>query len=77
MSIPTAPKAAKVHAWLQAHPASTADQVERALFMPRKNTAAILSEMEREGFVTTERIFSEAAKRHVRTYTAVETACQP
>lgn len=71
MSIPSAPKSVKVWTWLQAHPASTADQVERALFMARKNCAAILSEMEREGFVTTERVFSEAAKRHVRTYTAV------
>ena len=71
MSIPSAPKAAKVHAWLQTHPASTADQVERALFMPRKNTAAILSEMEREGFVKTERVFSEKARRHIRTFSAV------
>lgn len=71
-SIPSAPKAAKVWTWLQAHPASTADQVARALFMPRKNTAAILSAMEREGFVATERIYSEAAKRHVRTYTAMQ-----
>ncbi len=73
MSIPSAPKAAKMHAWLLAHPASTADQVERALFMPRKNTAAILSEMEREGFVSTERIYSDTAKRHVRLYSAVHT----
>ena len=72
MSIPTAPKAAKVWTWLQAHPGSTADQVERALFMPRKNTAAILSEMEREGFVTTARVYSELVKRHVRTYSAVD-----
>ena len=71
MSIPSAPKAANVHAWLRAHPASTADQVEKALGMPRKNTAAIQSEMEREGFVSTERIYSDKAKRHIRTFTAV------
>ena len=76
MSIPTAPKAAKVWIWLQDNPRSTADQVEKALGMPRKNTAAILSEMEREGFVATERIYSELAKRHVRTYRAVEATCQ-
>lgn len=72
MSIPTAPKASRIWTWLQANPASTADQVEKAMCMPRANTAAILSEMERAGFVTTERVHSATAKRHVRLYSAID-----
>lgn len=71
MSIPSAPKASRIWAWLQANPASTAEQVEKAMGMPRRNTAAILSEMERAGFVSTSRVHSDTAKRHVRLYSAV------
>lgn len=72
MSIPTAPKASRIWTWLQANPSSRADQVEKAMGMPRQNTAAILSEMERAGFVTTERVHSATARRHVRLYSAVD-----
>ena len=72
MSIPSAPKASRIWTWLQSHPGSTADQVEKALGMPRKNTAALLSEMERAGFVSTERMHSATARRHVCLYTAVD-----
>jgi len=76
MSMPSAPKAAKIWRWLQENPGSTSLQVQQAMGMPRKNAAAILSEMEREGNVQAERIFSETARRHVRTYRAVEATCQ-
>lgn len=72
MSIPSAPKASRIWTWLLGNPASTADQVEKALGMPRKNTAALLSEMERAGFVSTQRVHSDTARRHVRLYTAVD-----
>lgn len=74
MSIPTAAKGRRIHAWLASNPAATSTQVATAMDMPSKNACAILSELEREGFVTTERIYSELAKRHVRTYKAVAAA---
>ena len=71
MSIPTAAKGRRIHAWLQGNPAATSGQVAAAMDMPGKNACAILSELEREGFVTCARVHSETARRHVRTYTAV------
>ena len=52
MSIPTATKARRIHAWLASNPAATSAQVATAMDMPSKNACAILSELEREGFVT-------------------------
>ena len=54
--------------------AATSAQVATAMDMPSKNACAILSELEREGFVTSARVHSETARRHVRTYTAVGSA---
>jgi len=71
MSIPTAPKAAKVWIWLQDNPRSTSLQVQQALGMPRKNAAALLSEMEREGNVEAERVYQDTLGRHVRRYRVV------
>lgn len=71
MSTPTAAKARRIHAWLASNPAATSAQVATALDMPGKNACAILSELEREGFVTCARVHSETARRHVRTYSAV------
>lgn len=74
MSIPTATKGRRIHAWLASNPAATSAQVATAMDMPSKNACAILSELEREGFVTSARVHSETARRHVRTYTAVGSA---
>lgn len=74
MSIPTAAKGRRIHAWLASNPAATSTQVATAMDMPSKNACAILSELEREGFVTSARAHSETARRHVRTYTAVGSA---
>ena len=70
MSIPTATKGRRIHAWLASNPAATSNQVATAIGMSSKNACAILSELEREGFVTCARVHSETARRHVRTYTA-------
>jgi DNA-binding MarR family transcriptional regulator len=70
-AIPSAPKAARIHSWLQANPAATSNQVADGLGMPSKNACAILSELERDGFVSTQRVHSDTARRHVRTYSAV------
>ena len=74
MSIPTAAKGRRIHAWLASNPAATSAQVATAMDMPSKNACAILSELEREGFVTCARVHSETARRHVRTYSAVVAA---
>lgn len=71
-AIPSAPKAARIHSWLQANPAATSNQVADGLGMPSKNACAILSEMERAGFVSTTRVHSATAKRHVRLYSAID-----
>ena len=73
-AIPSGTKGMRIHAWLQANPAATSNQVAAALDMSGKNACALLSELEREGFVSTQRVHSETARRHVRTYSAVVAA---